>query len=189
MRKYANELMGIAKKATGAIDALQEVKKQAERDERSKRITEEARNEIIFNVDRQLHDLKSKFYVEMQEVRSGYKSAAEKWETLDPAKLTDDVTLLNSPIALKEEDYTRLIKKYEDNPTMLRAISNSAQNNKVDIGTAGIPTSAEAKNDTFNSFYEALSYSVSAYPTDSGMRLSVLETQTDLDSLDQQLKV
>lgn len=191
MTKYATELMETAKKAKATIEALQAQKHEADSAHFNKRITDEVHYETNANISKAITEVKTVFYNEMRAQRDSYQAAANKWDTLDAAKLTDDVNLLNSPIKLGEADYTKLLEKYKDNRTMLRAITDSANANKVEftVPNGGVLVSAEAKLAAFDDFSQSVTRGIEDLSSGASMTFAVMESMTDVSSVDVALDV
>lgn len=191
MKKHATELMEIAKKSKATIEALQAQKRETDSAHFNKRITDEVHYETNANISRAINEAKTAFYNEMRAQRDSYQAAANQWDTLDAAKLTDDVKLLNSPIKLGEDDYTKLLEKYKDNRTMLRAITDSASANKVEftVPSGGVLVSAEAKLAAFDDFSQSITHSIEDLSSGGGLAYAMLESMTDISSKDVALDV
>ena len=76
-----------------------------------------------------------------------YKQDIEESNRLDPAQLTDDVKLLQPGIVLKPQDIQGMLKRNEDNRTMLQVILRYAEENNIDTGkTYYVGGQAEEEN-------------------------------------------
>lgn len=191
MTKYATDMMTMAKKAKTTIEALQAQKRENDSDHFKKRITDEVHYENDTIITKAINETKTEFYEYMHIKRNSYLAAANQWDTLDAAKLTDDVKLLNSPIKLGEDDYTKLLEKYKDNRTMLRAITDSASANKVEftVPSGGVLVSAEAKLAAFDDFSQSVTNGINDLSRGNGFTFAVLESMTDISSKDVALDV
>lgn len=188
---YATKLMETAQKAKIKIEVLQAQKQEANTAHFNRRITDEVHYETLADLDRNIANARNAFYNEMHSLRGSYEAAAAKWDTLDPEKLTSDVNLLNSPIKLAESDYTKLLEKHKDNRTMLRAIMDSAAANKVEFTTpgGGVLVSADLKLAAFDDFSQSLTQGIESVVSGTGLSFGVMESMTDVSSLDVALNV
>lgn len=188
---YATEMMTIAQQAKTKIEALQAQKQEVNSAHFNKRITDEVHYETLADLDRNIASVRTTFYNDMQSMRGIYQDAAAKWDTLDPEKLTSDVNFLNSPIKLEESDYTKLLEKHKGNRTMLRAIMDAAAANKVEFTTpgGGVLVSADLKVAAFDEFSQSITRGIDDLSNGAGMTFAVMESMTDVSSLDVALNV
>lgn len=85
-------------------------------------------------LNRKIENMTAAAFKEAESQIAQFRQDVAESNRLDPADLTDDVKLLQPGIILTPEDIQGMIKRNEDNRTMLQVILRYAQQNNIDTG-------------------------------------------------------
>lgn len=104
----------------------------------SNRYTQQVLKEEIYpkrdELRRKIRSMCDTAFKDAQSHIDQYRQDVEEENRLDPAQLTDDVKLLQPGIILNAQDIQGMLRRNEENKTMLQVILRYAEANDIDTG-------------------------------------------------------